>query len=162
MKLVDSGALEPVGIQFDAVLSLIYGVGCLVMEVSLLKFGDVQRSEIDTKVALSGGRDGRVSARTVGLSGKVKTVVDRHLDQAIDNGSDSPVFTSKSGGVFRGQLIKTELVRRSRVLGFAEALDAGELRRACVRHCLRRNMRPQQLAELLGLRDVQSVMVLGQ
>ncbi|MBR0689863.1 tyrosine-type recombinase/integrase [Bradyrhizobium manausense] len=160
MRLVDSRSDDPRKIRFDAALSLLYGTGCLVSEISDLDAAHVERTERETKVVFKGAPRGPTVARTVALSGKAKQILDRHLDgMSVDPGR--LLFVSERGHPLDGGSLNAELARRCAALGFIERLTTSDLRRACVRHCLERGMRPDDLCRVLGLRDVNRVAALG-
>jgi integrase len=161
LRLVAFDSQDPEGIQFDAALSLLYGTGCLPSEVSLLKVQDIQRPDGRTVVSFSSGGSRAPEGRKVDLSGRVKSIIDRHLDRMIAGGTEHPIFVSSRSGRFNGAILNDELARRCAVLGFPDVLTTTSLRRACVRHCLERGMPPDQLCGLLGLRDANSVVALG-
>lgn len=94
------------------------------------------------------------------LTGKVKFILDRHLD-SVGHDPERFLFASKRGHALDGASLNAELARRCSVLGFAEWLTTSDLRRACVRHCVERGMRPEHLAVLLGVSDVNTVVALG-
>src|ERR1700722_13139724 len=83
MRLVALGSNDPGGIQFDAALSLLYGTGCLPSELGLLKIVDIVRAERQAEVCFAGAPAGVPVARCVILSGRVKSVVERHLDTNV-------------------------------------------------------------------------------
>ncbi|UPJ53413.1 tyrosine-type recombinase/integrase [Bradyrhizobium sp. 200] len=160
VRLVDSKSDDPRKIRIDAALSLLYGTGCLVSEILELGTAHIEGTETETRVAFKGGRGGAPLARTVALSGKAKLIFDRHLD-GIGLDPERLLFVSERGHALNGSTLNAELARRCAALGFVERLTTGDLRRACVRHCLERGMRADQLAVLLGVSDVNTVVALG-
>jgi integrase/recombinase XerC len=155
--LVKFTATDAWQIQFNAILSILYGTGCTIEEASRLLRSDfnVASKETATLHLGFGAND-----RTVLLPAQCAELVALHV-KVFQGGSRDPLFRKKRGGPIGSVWINLELAVRSDQVGLRYRVTSRTLRRACARHLLEAGINVEDVARFMGLQNANNVMTLA-
>jgi len=140
--------------QYNAVFSLIYGVGASVKECQTLKTNDIlQISSAKGEVGFQKVRLGISTKRAILLPKGCVDHLSQHLEENVRKSQDL-VFQSSVGNKLHRDYIVAELKNRFKSFSEHRDFNIAHLHTAGIAHALETGMRPAVLGQHRGLTTV--------